>query len=93
MFTFEKEVETLKRWFEDQYPEYKLTIHMGRGKMNCEEYTIELKAEKVHKGLRIYIPDHAEFQEESYIKALREGFVTQNKRAIQEVIAKARNVS
>lgn len=93
MFTLEKEVETLKRWFEDQYPEYKLTIHVGRGKMNCEEYTIELKAEQIHKGITFRIPDHAQFQEESYIKKLRESFVTQNKRAIKEVIAKARNVS
>lgn len=82
--TLEKECSELQKWFDETYPMHWMKIHQGRGAKNCEEYTIELKFNGKHKGVKFRIPDHAEFQDPEYIKKLREAFVTQQKRAIQE---------
>lgn len=74
----EKECEKLVKWFESEYPAYRIRIHQGQNtKDHYEEYTIDLEIEGIWSQSQIRIPPGASEQDHEFLDNFRQKFYTE----------------
>ena len=89
----ENECERLKHWFEETYPEGRITIHQGIStKDRHEEYNIEFHYNNRHFGAELRVPPGGEDQDREFIEMFRQKFLDTQKAKIAKAITKVRYV-